>query len=156
MFSKFIKLFISIIVPLALGFIAGMYTSDAVQGWYDSLNRPSFNPPNWLFGPVWTMLYITMGVSFFIIWNAAPTRERTIAILAYLLQLVLNFAWTFLFFYYHQLGWALVEIVFLWLAIVYMLVRFYKVKMMAAWLNVPYLLWVSFATALNAAYYFLN
>jgi len=102
------------------------------------------------------MLYITMGVSFFIIWNAAPTRERTVAIIVYLLQLVLNFAWTFLFFYYQQLGWALVEITFLWLVIVFMLFRFYKVKMMAAWLNVPYLLWVSFATALTAAYYFLN
>ncbi len=156
MFTKFIKLFVSILVPLALGFVAGMYTSDAVQGWYDSLNRPSFNPPDWVFGPVWTMLYITMGVSFFIIWNATPTRERTIAIIVYLLQLVLNFAWTFLFFYYQQLGWALVEIAFLWLVIVFMLFRFYKVKMMAAWLNVPYLLWVSFATALTAAWYFLN
>jgi len=156
MLRSIFKFLTSLFVPLALGYIAGQYTSEAVPGWFAALNKPSFNPPGWVFGPVWTLLYILMGLSFFHIWIKPRIKERTVAKIIYIVQLLLNFAWSFLFFYYQQLGWALVEITFLWLVIVFMLFRFYKVKMMAAWLNVPYLLWVSFATALTAAYYFLN
>jgi benzodiazapine receptor len=150
------KLFISIILPLSVGAIAGMFTSRAIPEWYASLIQPSFNPPNWLFGPVWTTLYIIMGISFFLIWKLEAGKERNQAILIFIVQLILNFGWSFCFFYFKMIGLALIEIIVLWSTIVLMLTRFYKLKPLAAYLNIPYLLWVSFATVLNAAYYWLN
>jgi len=150
------KLIISLVLPLAVGAISGLFTADAIPNWYASLNRPSFNPPNWLFGPVWTTLYILMGISLYMIWTLAPGKERNLALAAFAIQLVLNFGWSFFFFYFKTLGFALIEIVALWSSIVVMLVLFYKLKPMAAYINIPYLVWVSFATVLNAAYYKLN
>lgn len=151
-----VKLFISIILPLSIGAIAGMFTARAIPEWYATLNQPSFNPPNWVFGPVWTTLYLIMGISFFLIWKLEAGKERNQAIVIFLLQLLLNFGWSFFFFYFKMIGIALIEIVLLWSIIVLMLLRFYKLKPLAAYLNIPYLLWVTFATALNAAYFFLN
>ena len=151
-----LKFLISILLPLSLGAIAGMFTSQSVPEWYATLNRPSFNPPNWIFGPVWTTLYILMGISFFLIWKQEASKVRNRAILIFLLQLVLNFAWSFIFFYFNMIGLALVEIILLWISIVMMLVVFYKIKPLASYINIPYLLWVTFATVLNASYYFLN
>jgi tryptophan-rich sensory protein len=150
------KLIVSIALPLGLGTIAGLFTSQAVPEWYASLNRPSFNPPNWIFGPVWTTLYILMGISLFLVWKQEPGRNRNRAIGVFLFQLLLNFLWSFIFFYFNEIGLALIEIILLWISIVVMLVLFYRVKPLAAYLNIPYLLWVSFATVLNAAYYTLN
>jgi len=154
--SKILKLLASLALPLILGAIAGLYTADAIPEWYKGLNRPSFSPPNWLFGPVWTILYILMGVSLFLIWKQGVSKERNIALFVFLLQLLLNFAWSFIFFYYNMIGLALIEIILLWIIILVMLVLFYKIKPMAAYLNIPYLLWVSFATILTAAYFILN
>jgi tryptophan-rich sensory protein len=154
--SNIIKLAISLVIPLAVGSIAGIVTAQSVSTWYASLNRPSFAPPNWLFGPVWTSLYILLGISFFIIWKQNPSKERNRAIAVFLLQMFLNFGWTFCFFYFKIIGLALVEIIVLWITIVAMLFLFYKIKPVAAYLNFPYLLWVSFATVLTAGYYFLN
>ena len=151
-----LKFLISILLPLSLGAIAGMFTSQSVPEWYAALNRPSFNPPNWIFGPVWTTLYILMGISFFLIWKQEASKVRNRAILIFLLQLLLNFAWSFIFFYFNMIGLALVEIILLWISIVMMLVVFYKIKPLASYINIPYLLWVTFATVLNASYYFLN
>ena len=151
-----LKFLISILLPLSLGAIAGMFTSQSVPEWYATLNRPSFNPPNWIFGPVWTTLYILMGISFFLIWKQEVSKVRNRAILIFLLQLLLNFAWSFIFFYFNMIGHALVEIILLWISIVMMLVVFYKIKPIALYINIPYLLWVTFATVLNASYYFLN
>ena len=151
-----LKFLISILLPLSLGAIAGMFTSQSVPEWYAALNRPSFNPPNWIFGPVWTTLYILMGISFFLIWKQEASKVRNRAILIFLLQLLLNFAWSFIFFYFNMIGLALVEIILLWISIVMMLVVFYKIKPIASYINIPYLLWVTFATVLNAGYYFLN
>ena len=153
---QFFKLIVSIILPLGLGSIAGIFTAQSIPEWYATLNRPSFNPPNWIFGPVWTTLYILMGISLFLIWKQDPGKERNLAILAFFLQLLFNVAWSFIFFYFNMIGFALVEIILLWISIVIMLVLFYKIKPMAAYINVPYLLWVTFATVLNASYYFLN
>jgi translocator protein len=150
------KLVVSLALPLAVGGIAGMFTAQAIPTWYATLNRPSFNPPNWVFGPVWTVLYILMGISLYMVWTMAPGKERNMAMAAFAIQLVLNFGWSFLFFYFKTLGFALVEIVALWASIVVMLVIFYRVKPLAAYINIPYLLWVSFATLLNAAYFKLN
>jgi len=151
-----LKFLISVLLPLSLGAIAGMFTSQSVPEWYAILNRPSFNPPNWIFGPVWTTLYILMGISFFLIWKQEASKVRNRAILIFLLQLLLNFAWSFIFFYFNMIGLALVEIVLLWISIVMMLVVFYKIKPIASYINIPYLLWVTFATVLNASYYILN
>ena len=154
--SNIFKLVVSIALPLGIGAIAGVFTAQSIPEWYATLNKPSFNPPNWLFGPVWTILYLLMGISFFLIWKIAPSKERNVAIFVFLIQLLLNFGWSFFFFYFKMIGFALVEISLLWMSIVIMLILFYKVRPVAAYINIPYFLWVSFATVLNAAYYFLN
>ena len=135
---------------------AGLFTAEAVPEWYATLNRPSFNPPNWLFGPVWTTLYLLMGISLFLIWKQSASKERNLAIFVFLLQIALNFFWSFIFFYYNLIGFALFEIIVLWISIASMLVLFYKIKPLAAYINIPYLLWVTFATILNVSYYLLN
>jgi benzodiazapine receptor len=151
-----VKLIVSLILPLGIGAIAGMFTSEAVPDWYALLNRPSFSPPNWLFGPVWTTLYLLMGISLFLIWKQEVSKERNLAILVFMVQLILNFGWSFIFFYFNLLGFALIEIIILWISIVIMLFLFYKIKPIASFINIPYLVWVTFATILNASYYLLN
>lgn len=154
--SNIVKLIVSLIIPLSVGAVAGMFTSQAVPNWYASLNRPSFSPPNWVFGPVWTTLYILLGTSFFLIWKENPSQQRSLAIKVFAIQMFLNFAWSFIFFYFNMIGFALLEIILLWISIAVTIFLFYKIKPIAAYLNIPYLLWVSFATILNAGYYFLN
>jgi len=154
--SQILKLLVSLALPLGLGSLAGLFTADAIPGWYETLTRPSFNPPNWVFGPVWTFLYLIMGFSFYLVWSQRPSKARKQAILAFLVQMTLNFGWSFIFFYYNLIGLALIEIVGLWISIAVMLLLFFKVKALAAYLNIPYLLWVTFATILNAGYYWLN
>ena len=145
-----------LLLPLLVGGISGFFTAEGVNTWYNTLVRPSFNPPGWVFGPVWTTLYILMGISSWRIFRLEPSRERTAALGIYFLQLVLNFCWSFIFFRYHFLSAALVEIVVLWCCILWMISRFYRLDRSAAIMNIPYLAWVSFATALNAAYALLN
>jgi tryptophan-rich sensory protein len=154
--KNLIKLCISVILPLAIGAIAGIFTAQAIPDWYASLIRPSFNPPNGIFGPVWTTLYLLMGISLFIIWKQPTSKKRNIAMTMFVIQLLLNFCWSFLFFYFKELGLALIEIIIMWIAILIMIISFHKVKPLAAYINIPYILWVSFATILNAAYYVLN
>lgn len=151
-----IKFIVALALPLLVGAIAGKYTTEAIPGWYNTLNQPSFNPPNWVFAPVWTTLYILMGISMFLIWRlpASPSRNKALAI--YGIQLFLNFCWSFLFFYFKTLELALAEIILLWIFIALMLRAFYQVKPLTTYLNIPYLLWVSFATVLNGAYVYLN
>jgi translocator protein len=154
--SQILKLIASILLPLALGAIAGMFTSQSIPDWYATLNRPSFNPPNWIFGPVWTTLYLLMGISLYLIWKQDAGKERNLAIFVFIIQQALNFGWSFIFFYFNRIGLALIEIVFLWISIVIMIRLFYKIKTWAAYINIPYLLWVTFAAILNASYYLLN
>ena len=151
-----LKLVGAVALPLAVGAVAGMFTAEAVPEWYASLNRPSISPPNWLFGPVWTTLYILMGISLWLIWRLPKEAGRNRAMAFFFIQLALNFGWSFIFFYFHQIGLALIEIILLWIAIVLMLVHFYRLRPISAWINVPYLLWVTFATILTAAYYQMN
>ena len=153
---KTVKLLVSIILPLSIGAVAGIFTTKAIPGWFATLNNPSFAPPNWLFGPVWTTLYLVMGISLFQIWILDAGNERNKAIFVFILQLLFNFAWSFLFFYYNRIGLALIDIIVLWMSILLMLLQFYRLKPMAAYINIPYLLWVSFAMVLNSAYYILN
>lgn len=154
--SDITKLIIAILIPLALGAIAGRFTSQAVPEWYSTLNRPSFSPPNWIFGPVWTVLYILIGTSLFLIWKQTPSKERNNALWIFSIQMFFNFMWSFVFFYFNQIGLALIVIILLWICILFMLISFYKIKPWAAYLNIPYLLWVTFASVLNSAFYILN
>lgn len=150
------KLLVSLLLPIGIGGIAGVFTAEAIPGWYETLNQPSFNPPNWVFGPVWTTLYIILGISLFLIWKLPASKKRNQAILIFMVQLFLNFCWSFFFFYFKMIGVALVDIIFLWITIIFMLVSFYKIKPLPAYINIPYFLWVTFATVLNAAYFLLN
>jgi tryptophan-rich sensory protein len=152
----FFKLLVSVLLVLTVGSLAGMFTAQAIPEWYESINRPSFSPPNYLFGPVWTILYMLMGISLFLIWKEPTSKKRNLAMLVFLLQLVLNFSWSILFFSFGRIGLALVEIILLWFNIVLMVVMFYRIKPLAAYINIPYLLWVTFATILNASFYLLN
>jgi tryptophan-rich sensory protein len=154
--SQIFKLIVSLLLPLGLGAIAGMFTAEAIPGWYASLNRPSFNPPDWVFGPVWTALYLLMGISLFLIWKQKTTKVRNLSIFVFFIQQILNVGWSFIFFYFNRIDLALFEIILLWISIVIMMVLFFKIKPLAAYLNIPYLLWVTFAAILNAAYFFLN
>lgn len=153
--KKGAKLSVSILLPLIIGGISGYYTASNIQSWYVTLIKPSFNPPNYLFGPVWTSLYIIMGISFYMIWSSTKSNKNKL-IGIYLFQLVLNFLWSFIFFKYHAIGIAAIEIVFLWLSILTMIMMFYKNNKWAAFINIPYLLWVSFASVLNISIYLLN
>lgn len=145
-----------IVGVLGIGSLGGLATASSIETWYAQLNVPSFNPPNWIFGPVWTLLYLLMGISLFRIITAETHKPKWKAYLIFGLQLALNFAWSFIFFYFHALGWALVEIYVLAISILAMLFAFYQIDKWAAWMNIPYLLWVLFASFLNYNIYVLN
>jgi len=154
--SKTVKFIISIIICQLAGLLGAFFTFDSVNTWYKTLNAPFFNPPSWVFGPVWTFLYILMGISFFIIWTQNKTVARKRAIQLFLFQLVLNSLWSPLFFGLKSPLIAFIEIVILWFAIVATFLSFKVVSKPAAYLLVPYLLWVTFATALNFSFMVLN
>lgn len=144
------KLFISILIPLLVGGIAAFFTISGVNGWYAVANKPSFNPPNWLFTPVWTTLYIMMGIALYLVWKTeAEKAVKQTAVILFAVQLTLNFLWPFIFFYAKQPGWAFADIIVMWLAILFTIICFGKISSTAAWLLVPYIFWVSFASLLN-------
>lgn len=150
------KLIISLGLPLFVAAVSGFFTIHAIPVWYSTLRKPSFNPPSWLFGPVWIVLYILMGISMYMVWRLRDSRDRNMALASFIVQLLLNFGWSFLFFSFNMIGLALVEIIALWLSIILMLGIFYRIKPAATYINVPYLCWVTFAAILNAAYLSLN
>lgn len=154
--SNGIKLIISIVLCVSLGSVGGLVTVNEIPTWYATLNKPSFNPPNWLFGPVWTILYLLMGISVYMIWKQPVSTERNKALQLFILQFILNFCWSFIFFGLHATGWALIEMIALWILILLSILHFAKHSKTAAWLLVPYILWVSFALLLNAAIWKLN
>lgn len=151
------KLFISILIPVLVGVVAGIFTSSGVDGWYAVANKPWFNPPNWIFAPVWTTLYILMGIALFLVWRAdADKKLQQTAIILFAVQLTLNFFWSFIFFKLQQPGWAFAEIILMWLIILLTILWFGKISATAAWLLVPYICWVSFAAVLNYSIWQLN
>lgn len=143
-------------LPLVVGALSGFVTSGSVETWYLTIEKPSFNPPGWVFGPVWTVLYLMIGVAAGLAFGRRRSSGTTNALVAFLVQLVLNGLWSIVFFGLHQPGWALVEIVVLWLAIGWTVRAFGRISKLAAWLLVPYWAWVSFATVLNASIWWLN
>ena len=129
----------------------------AVKRWYALANKPSFNPPNWIFAPVWTLLYLLMGIALYLVWKSEAAQGlKQMAIGLFAIQLVLNFFWSIIFFYAHQPGWAFVEIIVLWTMILLTILWFGKISPTAAWLLVPYISWVSFASVLNFSIWKLN
>lgn len=151
-----LKFLVALAIPLAVGGLSGALTSDGIDEWYQYLEKPAFNPPNYLFGIVWPVLYALMGVSLFLIWVSPPHPRKRIAYVAFSVQLALNFFWSFIFFNFREPAWALAEIVVLWVCILWMIRTFYLIRKWAAVLQIPYLLWVTFATVLNAAIWLLN
>ena len=152
-----LKFFISVGIPLLVGGLGGFFTSSAVNGWYVLAKKPSFNPPNWIFAPVWTLLYLLMGIALYLVWKSEANKGlKRQAIGLFAIQLVLNFFWSIIFFYAHQPGWAFLEIIALWAMILLTILWFGKISPAAAWLLVPYISWVSFASLLNFAIWILN
>ena len=152
-----VKLVISVAVPLAVGGLSGFATARGVANWYPTLIKPFFNPPAWIFGPVWTVLYIMMGVAAFLVWRQGFATEGVkLALTLFAVQLSLNGLWSILFFGMQAPGWALIEIGALWLAIIVTIVLFWRVSPTAGILLLPYWAWVSFATVLNASLWWLN
>jgi translocator protein len=155
--NKLLKLIIALAAPLLVGGIAGYFTSSEIKSWYLLLKKPSWNPPNYIFGPVWTTLYLLMGYAFYRIWvSKASVEMKNWAIGLFVIQLILNFFWSFIFFKHHHLGLAFIEIIAMWVAIFCTIIAFSKIDKTAAWLLVPYISWVSFATILNYTIWQLN
>lgn len=156
--NKYLKIFILIIVCATAGYLSGTITRDSISVWYPTLIKPVFNPPNWIFAPVWSSLYIMMGISAGIIWSKIDINKKLVskALLFFAIQFGLNILWSYLFFGLRNPFLALIEIVLLWLMIYETFVQFKKIDKIAAYLLLPYLAWVSFATILNGSIWWLN
>lgn len=154
--NKSVKLILCILGPLLVGSVSGIATATGVIGWFQTINKPSFNPPNYVFGPVWTLLYILMGISFYLVLQTQYSKSKKYAVTIFFIQLVLNFCWSFLFFKYHLIGVAFIDIILIWASIIWMIYTFSKINKSSAYLQIPYLLWVSFASCLNGAIWWLN
>ena len=152
-----IKAILCILLCLSAGGIGSTFTASAIPAWYATLVKPSFSPPNWVFAPVWTLLYITMGLAAAIVWQKSlgNPRVRT-ALVIFLVQLILNMIWSVLFFGLRSPLYGLVDILFLWAMILVTIAQFSKVSIPAAALLIPYILWVTFATGLNLGIFLLN
>jgi tryptophan-rich sensory protein len=155
--NKIGKLLLSILTCLLAGAIGSMATVNAIPSWYNTIVKPDFNPPNWIFAPVWTILYILMGIAFYYIWtNSKKNKFARAAAILFLIHLVFNALWSVVFFGMHNPLLGLFVIGVLWFMIVAIIFMFDRIKRTAALLLIPYLLWVSFATILNYAIVILN
>jgi len=155
--SKMIKLALSILACLVAGFIGSAATMPSIPTWYASLQKPAFNPPNWIFAPVWTTLFIMMGVAAFLVWDKGLENKKVrISLAIFGLQLLLNVLWSMLFFGLQSPLYAFIDILVLWASILATMIYFYRISAAAAYLLIPYILWVSFASALNLSIVILN
>jgi tryptophan-rich sensory protein len=154
---NFYRAAIAILVSESAGALGAVFTARSIPTWYANLTRPEFAPPNWVFAPVWTILYAIMGIAAFLVWkNGWERKDVKIAICLFFGQLVLNALWSIIFFGLQSPGAAFVEIIVLWLAILATIIAFFKISRPAAWLLLPYILWVSFAACLNYSIWMLN
>lgn len=178
--NKAVKLVISVVICQLAGGLGSIFTAPEIANWYAKLNKPFFQPPNWLFGPVWTLLFLLMGISLYLVWENnwqiknllgnykgkawnkysekfwIGSWQKANLILVFATQLGLNVLWSVLFFGMHNLGLAFFELLMLWFAILYTILNFYRVSKTAGYLLVPYILWVSFAGILNLAVWLIN
>jgi tryptophan-rich sensory protein len=152
-----ISLTINMLATLSIAYVASAFTRPQIRGWYSTLQKPSFNPPNWLFAPIWIILYVLIGIAAYLVWklrNGSATYKT--AVIIYIIQLLLNLSWSIVFFGMHEVFAALIIIISLLVAIILNINWFGLFSKVAAWLLVPYLLWVSFASLLNLSIYILN
>ncbi|MBI5835583.1 MAG: tryptophan-rich sensory protein [Armatimonadetes bacterium] len=154
--SAVLSLVVCVLVCFAFAGLGGWATASSVGTWYQTLRKPSWNPPDWLFGPVWTLLYLSMAVALWLVLRRAPWPACRTAVMLFAGQLALNAAWSWLFFGLRRPDLAAIEVVGLWLAIAATLLAFRPHSPVAAGLMVPYLAWVSFATVLNITIWRLN
>ncbi|MGB8475729.1 MAG: TspO/MBR family protein [Candidatus Acidiferrum sp.] len=148
------RLTVCITVCLGAGWLGSLLTRPALKAWYEELSKPHWTPPNWLFAPVWTALYVAMAVATWLVWRRSSLTSVPMRL--FLLQLLLNVAWSAVFFRFRSPGWAFLEIAILWCAILLTAIAFRRTAPLAGWLMVPYLMWVSYAGALNFAIWRLN
>jgi tryptophan-rich sensory protein len=157
MLKLILRLLACIVICEGAGLIGAIFTTPAIPNWYASLKKPSFQPPNWLFGPAWTLLYLLMGIALFLVWRQGlPFAQVRVAVYVFAIQLVLNILWSVLFFGAKAPLAGLVDIAVLWVAILLTIIYFWSISPPAGILLLPYILWVSFATVLNAAVVMLN
>jgi tryptophan-rich sensory protein len=156
--NKITKILVVVVTCLAIGYFSGMVTRSAITTWYPTLVKPVFNPPNWIFAPVWSMLYIMMGIAAGLVWSRIDFEKEAVkkALIFFAVQLALNALWSYLFFGLQNPMLAGIEIVILWLMIFETYTKFVKINKIAGYLLIPYLLWVSFATVLNISIWWLN
>ena len=156
--SKYLKNILVVSVCLLVGYLSSFVTKEGVITWYPTLKKPFFNPPNWIFAPVWSLLYICMGIAGGLVWNEFDKDKELVkkALFFFVAQLLLNAFWSYLFFGLHNILLALIEIVLLWLIIFETYLLFKKINKTAAVLFIPYLAWVAFATVLTISIYILN
>ncbi|MFH1285145.1 MAG: TspO/MBR family protein [Candidatus Micrarchaeota archaeon] len=155
--AEWLKIAFAVILCELAGLLGSIFTMPAIAGWYATLNKPSFNPPNWLFAPAWTMLYALMGVSAYLVWKkGTEKKEVKIALGFFCLQLLLNLVWSLIFFGMKSPFFAFLEIILLWLAIAATIWKFYGIDKRAGALLIPYILWVTFASVLNYYAWMLN
>ncbi|MFT4973193.1 MAG: benzodiazapine receptor [Saprospiraceae bacterium] len=156
--NRITKILTVVVTCLVIGYFSGIVTRSAIITWYPSLMKPAFNPPNWIFAPVWSTLYIMMGIAAGLVWDRIESNTEAVkkALVVFALQLALNALWSYLFFGLQNPMLALLEIVILWLMIYETYVQFGKINKIAGYLFIPYLLWVSFAMVLNASIWWLN
>jgi len=157
MFKKYILPFlIFLFITFLAAFIGSFFTAKSIPNWYQFLNKPVFAPPNWLFGPAWTLLYLLMTIAAFLVWQKRKEVKTKRALTLYFVQLTLNALWSVIFFGFQNLGLAFLEIVILWLFILSTFFNFYKIRKTAGFLFLPYLCWVTFAAILNLSVWLLN
>ena len=156
--NKYLKIIYCVAICLAVGYLSSNVTQSSITTWYPEIKKPSFNPPNWVFAPVWTMLFIMMGIAAGMIWNQLENQRELVkkALLFFTVQLLLNALWSYLFFGLNNVLLALIEVILLWLVIYETFHIFRKIDKKAAYLFIPYLIWVAFAAILNGSIYYLN
>ena len=155
--NKITRILSVVVTCLVIGYFSGIVTRSAIADWYPTLIKPSFNPPNWIFAPVWTVLYILMGLALFLVWRQGWQKlEVRKSVKMFILQLGFNVIWLYFFFGLNEPHLAFLEIIALWLAIAATMIAFYRVDKRASWLLLPYLAWVSFAAFLNYSIWQLN
>ncbi len=158
--KKIIKLIFSVAVCFLASGVGAIFTSSSIDSWYSRINKPSFNPPNWVFAPVWTILFALMGIALFLVWSATPEQNkisvRKNALFIFFIQLILNVFWSVVFFGLRSPFLALGIILILWILILFTITSFLKINKIAAILLIPYLLWVGFAAILNFLIWKIN
>lgn len=154
--KAYLKLILSIVICQLVGFVGSLFTSTSVSTWYSALQKPSFTPPDYVFAPVWIILYLLMGIAAFLIWKEIESKEVKGALLFFLIHLAVNLLWTVIFFGLRSINGGFMVIIILWLMIMALMIIFRKISPWSAILLFPYFLWVTFAAILNAGIMILN